>query len=66
MFLGVLPFMGPVIPHELPVILPSRFDDALPRSATRAEGSHKRVVLATEDHYVRIRLVEVVVERGKE
>ena len=32
----------------------------------RAEGSHEGVVLLTpQDHYVRVRLVQVVVDRGK-
>ncbi len=31
----------------------------------RTAGSHKRAVLTTRDHYVRVRLVVVVVELGK-
>jgi hypothetical protein len=33
---------------------------------SRAEGRHERAVLAAQDHYVWVRLVEVVVELGEE
>src|SRR5829696_7416932 len=56
-FLGILRLLAPVNPHELPVILLSRFDDAFPGSAPRAEGCNERVVLAPEHHDVGVRLV---------
>src|SRR5215208_7689086 len=65
-FLGVLALLGSVNPHELPLILLSRFDYALPGSAPRAEGCHERVVVAPEHDDVRIRLVQVVLEQGEE
>src|SRR5215208_1003423 len=39
--------------------------DALPRGPLRAEGCHERTVLAAQDHYVRVRFVQVVVKLRK-
>ncbi len=41
------------------------FGDALAGGTSRAEGCRKRAVPAAQEHYVRVRLVEVVVKRGK-
>src|SRR5918995_1021421 len=49
-----------------PVVLLGSLHDALPGSPSRAEGCHERAVLAAQDHYVRVRLVKVVVELRKE
>jgi hypothetical protein len=57
---------GHVNLHELAVILPSRIDYALPLDTPRAERSHECVVLAPEHDDVRVRLVKVVLEQGKE
>src|SRR3712207_4048821 len=51
--------------HKPTLILISGCDDALLGGTPRAEGSHKRAVLAPEDRQVRVRLVEVVAELGK-
>src|SRR5687768_2376745 len=50
---------------ELPIILPGGFIDALSGGAHCAEGCHERAVLAAQENYVWIRLVDVVVELGK-
>src|SRR5215213_436904 len=54
-----------VSPDKLPIILLGSFDDALRGGAPSAEGRNEGAVLAAQDHYVRVRLVEVVVELGK-
>src|SRR5215208_4190371 len=51
--------------HQPPVVLLGGLYDALLSSPSYAEGGHERTVLAAQDHYVRVRLVKVVVERGK-
>src|SRR5215207_5226536 len=38
----------------------------LPRGPSCAEGCHERAVLAAQDHYVWVRLVQVVVELGEQ
>src|SRR5215211_2367310 len=48
-----------------PVVLLGGFEYALLRSPTCAECGHKRAVLTAQDDYVRVRLVQVVVELGK-
>jgi hypothetical protein len=35
---------------EFPTVFLGGLDEAFPGDASRAEGSHKRVVLAPEDH----------------
>jgi hypothetical protein len=50
MFLALLHMPGTVNLHKLAVILPSRFDYALPRDTLRAEGRHECVVLAVQDY----------------
>jgi hypothetical protein len=50
---------------KLPTILLSGFEDALLGGTPCAESCHERAVLAAQDHYVWIRLVEEVVELGK-
>ena len=55
-----------VLPDQRRVVLSGGFDDAFPRGPFRAEGGHEGAVLATQDEYVGVRLVQVVAERGKE
>jgi hypothetical protein len=52
-------------PDKLLVILFSSFDDALSGGTPRAEGCHEGAILTAQNHYVWVRLVEVVVELGK-
>src|SRR5215217_6350946 len=52
--------------HQPPVVLLGGFHDTLPRGSPSAEGGHKRPVLAAQHHYVRVRLVQVVVELGEQ
>src|SRR5918993_1805486 len=49
-----------------PVVLLGGLRDALPRGPYCAEGCHERAVLAAQDHYVWVRLVQVVVELGEQ
>jgi hypothetical protein len=63
-FLGNVAKRAGMSPDKLPIISLSGFDDALLGGTPCAEGSHERAVLATQDHYVWVRLVEVVVELG--
>src|SRR5215207_2532758 len=51
---------------DLPVVLLGGLQDALPRGPLRAEGCHKRAVLAAQHHYVRVRLLQIVVELGEQ
>jgi hypothetical protein len=54
-FLGVLSLPGPVNSQEVPVILPSRFDDALPRdplalkAATKEPSWRRRIAMSGSD-----------------
>src|SRR5215212_9695364 len=50
---------------HLPVVRLGGLQDTLPRGPLSAEGGHKRAVLAAQDHYVWIRLVQVVAELWK-
>ena len=50
---------------QLPIVLLGSFNDALLGCASGAEGGHQGVVLAAQDHYVGVGLVQVVVELGK-
>src|SRR5215204_570120 len=52
--------------HQPPVVLLGGLHDALPRGPSCAEGGHERAVLAAQDHYVWVRLVQVVVELGEQ
>ena len=52
--------------HESPIVFLRGLDDSLLGGAPGAEGCRERVVLTTQDHYVRVRLVYVVVKLGKE
>jgi hypothetical protein len=52
-------------PNQLATILLDGFDDAPLGGTPRAESRDERPVLAAQDQDVRIRPVEVVVERGK-
>src|SRR5215207_6410291 len=52
--------------HQPPVVLLGGLRDALPRGPSCAEGCHERAVLAARDHYVWVRLVQVVVELGEQ
>jgi len=54
-----------VSPDKLPIILLGGFDDTLLGGTPRAEARHERAVLAAQDNYVRVRLLEVVVALGK-
>ena len=58
--------MDRVFPKQGRVVLFCGFDDAFPRRPYRAEGGHVRAVLAPEQDDVGVRLVQVLVERGKE
>jgi hypothetical protein len=50
---------------KLSTILLSGFEDALLSGTSCAESCHERAILAAQDDYVWIRLVEVVAERWK-
>jgi hypothetical protein len=47
------------------VVLLGGLDYAFRGCSPRAEGAHEGAVLAAQDHYVRVGLVQVVVELGK-
>jgi hypothetical protein len=53
-------------PNEFPIVFLRCIDEALLGDTPGAEGCHKGVVLTPQDHYVRVRLVKVVVELRKE
>jgi hypothetical protein len=55
-----------VNPEEFTIVFLSRFDDAFRGEAPSAESRHNRVVLAPEHDYVRVWLVQVVLEHGEE
>src|SRR5215216_6272570 len=52
--------------EQPPVVLPGGLHETLTRGSPSAEGGHKRAVLAAQHHYVRVRLVQIVVELGEQ
>jgi hypothetical protein len=54
-----------MFPNEFSIVFIRGLDDALVGDAPGAEGCHEGVVLAAQDHHVRVRPVYVVVERGQ-
>jgi len=53
-------------PKEFPIVFLRCIDEALLGDTPGTEDCHKGGVLTPQDHYVRVRLVQVVVELRKE
>jgi|SRR5829696_5615158 hypothetical protein len=53
-------------PEKFAVACLGGFDDALSGGPPLAGGGHEGAVLAAQDRHVRVRFVQVVVERGEE
>src|SRR3712207_6556931 len=52
-------------PDKLPIVLLGGLDNALLGCPSRAQASYQGAILTTQDHYVWVRLVEVVAKLGK-
>jgi hypothetical protein len=51
--------------NKPPIVFLGGLDDAFLGGSLRTEAGHQGAILTAQDHYVRVRLVEVIVKLGK-